>query len=631
MNNPDKLFQQALKNHHAGRMVDAIIAYRQVLVLRPDYPRCHYNLAVALQALGQTEAAIACYQRAITLNPNFAEAHNNLGNIWLIQERLAEAGQACANALKINPRLPQAHFNLGLALKKQNQFIQAVEHFHAALAIAPDYFEAFENLCELLKLLRRTEEWLDVFKKYEYLANQSDWFFAIGLSACRFLGDFSREQKYLQALYAHPLRNGDIAVLSGLLGMAQYFDLPQAELLRLYQAYNQAVKRQHFAEPPLVSPFRPQHAKLRIGYLSADFRVHVMGGLMLEVLSRHDRNQFEIYLYYLASQEDALTMQFRAISDKFATLHALPAKQAAMRIAEDNLDILVDLCNHTMGSNPLILAYKPARLQITHLGLHGAVGLDTVDYKLTDHFADVPENAVYLVEKLLFMEGCIFPFHHVAPDANTNFNRVSLAIPEDAIVLGVFSNIKKLSPRCLQTWAIIMSRLEHAILAFSPLDEGERTSYLRVAAAAGIDSARVVFIPASKDEAFNRARYTLLDMALDTFPYSGGDTTMAALDMKVPVVALCGQRNSERTSYSILMNLGTPQTIAYNEAGYIELACRLANDAGWRSTVVEHIQRGLAASPLVDMDGYTRNLENAYRQALLQKDIFSCNNRQECS
>lgn len=597
-------------------MVDAVIAYRRVLALQPDHPQCHYNLALALQHLDQTDAAIASYQRAIELAPNLVEAHNNLGNIFLTQERLDEARKAYELALSINPKLLQAQFNLGLVLKKQNRLGQAVEHFQAALEIAPDYADAFDNLCPLLKLLGRTEEWLEVFRKYERMDNKADWFFVAGLYACRNLGDFALEQQFLQTLYAHPLADGDIGMLSGLLGTVQYYDVPQEQLLRLYRAYNLAVKRKHFAEFPLVTPYRPQRAKLRIGYLSADFHVHVMGTLMFDVLSRHDRDQFDLYLYSLARQEDALTEKFRSISDKFVGLHNSPARQAAKIIAEDDLDILVDLCNHTADSNQIILAYKPARVQITHLGLHGAIGLDTVDYKLTDHYADVPENAAYLIEKLLPMEGCIFPFHHVEPTANNHLSRASLGIAENAVVLGVFVNILKLSPRCLQTWAAIMSRIEHAVLAFSPLNENEKPSYLRQVAAAGIDPARVVFIPASHDEQLNRARYTLLDMALDTFPYSGGDTTLAALDMGVPVVTLCGQRHSERTSYSILMNLGVPETIAYNEGEFIEIACRLADDANWRNSVVDHIRRGLADSPLTDMDGYTRHLEDAYRRAI---------------
>ncbi|RFC32573.1 MAG: putative O-linked N-acetylglucosamine transferase, SPINDLY family [Candidatus Nitrotoga sp. SPKER] len=618
MNNPGNLFQQAVQHHQAGRLVDAMMVYRQVLVLQPRHPQCHYNLALALQFLNQIDAAIVSYQRAIEINPGFAEAHNNLGNIFQNLERLEDARQSYSRALASNSRLPQAQFNLGLILKKQKRFSLAVEHFQAAIDIAPNYAEAYDNLCTLLKLLDRTEEWLDAFRKYERLDNKTDWFFVAGLSACRYLGDFTREQNYLQALSLHSLTDGDIGVLDNILGVAQYFDLPQAQLLRLYHAYNQAVKRQHFSEFPLVSPYRMQRTKLRIGYLSADFRVHVMGKLMYEVLVRHDRSQFELHLYSLASQTDALTTQFSTISDKFVDLHTLSARQAAKMIAEDDLDILIDLCNHTAYSNALILAYKPARVLITHLGAHGGLGLDTVDYKLTDHYADVPENAAYLIEKLLPMEGCLFPFHHVEPASNVQLSRAELGIAENAVVLGVFANIMKFSPRCLLAWAAILTKNENAVLAFSPLKENEKASYLRQIAATGIDPVRVRFIPAAKDEQFNRARYALLDMALDTFPYSGGDTTLAALDMGVPVVTLCGQRHSERTSYSILMNLGVPETIAHSEAEYIELACRLGSDAGWHGAVVEQIRRGLVDSPLVDMDAYTRHLEDAYRHAIAQ-------------
>lgn len=618
MNNPNYLFQQAVQLHNAGHLVDAVMAYHLALAQQPQHAQALYNLALALQKLNRTDEAIANYQRAIIVDPSLVQAYNNLGNIFQHQKKLNQAQQAYELALAINPALPQAQFNLGLVLKKQNQFGQAVEHFLAALKLVPDYTEALDNLCSLSMILGRTDEWLEAFRKYEKVANKAAWPFVSSLSACRNLGDFSLEQRSLEILYAHPFKDDDIDMLDGILSTVQYFDIPQAQLLRLYQAYNHAVKLQHFAEFPLVSPYRPQRTKLRIGYLSADFRVHVMGKLMFEVLSRHDRSQFEIYLYSLSPKEDALTARFRSISDKFIGLHDLPARQAAKMIAENDLDILIDLCNHTTDSNPLILAYKPARVQITHLGAHGAIGIDTVDYKLTDHYADVPGNSAYLIEKLLPMEGCLFPFRHVEPSVDKRFSRAALGINEKALVLGVFVNIMKLSPRCLKTWAAIMSRVEHAVLVFSPFKGAEQASYLRQTSAVGIDPVRVVFIPAPKDEHLSRARYTLVDIALDTFPYSGGDTTLAALDMGVPVVTLCGQRHSERTSYSILMNLGVPETIAHSEAEFVEVACRLAIDTVWRRAVVENIRRGLADSPLADMDAYTRHLEDVYHRAIAQ-------------
>ncbi|CAN5316891.1 hypothetical protein BH11PSE11_BH11PSE11_37980 [soil metagenome] len=616
MDNFTTLFQQAASHYQAGRLIDAVAAYRQVLTRKPALPQAHYNLAIALEGLNRFDEAIASYRNAIAHDPGYAEAHNNLGNLFHNHARLDEARDAYGRALSINPRLTQAQFNLGLVLQKQNQFDLAVRHFQAALAIAPDYAEAFDHLFALLRRLGRIEDWLAAFRQFEQLGNKPDWFFFAGLSVCRYLGDFAREQKYLDAMAAHKFKDGEIEMLHGLLALVQYFDVPQPLLMYLYQAYNALVKRVHVAEFPLVSSFRPQRAKLRIGYLSADFREHVMGKLMLEVLSRHDRTQFEICLYSLSKQEDELSTKFREVADKFVILHGLQARQAARTIAQDDLDILIDLCNHSTGSNPAILAYKPARVQITHLGAHGAIGLDAIDYKLTDRYADTPENSAFQIEKLLTMEGCLFPYRHVDPVTDPRFSRAALGIAQDAVVLGVFTNIVKLSPRCLRAWAAILKRVERAVLAFSPFQDIEQASYLRQVAAAGIDPARVKFIPASKDEQFNRARYALLDIALDTFPYSGGDTSMAALDMAVPLVTLCGQRNAERASFSILMNLGVEQTIARSEAQFVDIACRLANDAAWRAEVVAQIRRGLAGSPLVDIVAHSRNLEAAYRQAV---------------
>ncbi|MES2932282.1 MAG: tetratricopeptide repeat protein, partial [Pseudomonadota bacterium] len=389
MSNPINWFQQAIEHHRAGRLVDATVCYRQVLKTQPQNHQCHYNLALAQESLALENDAIFSYRQAIVCNPNFSEAHNNLGNIFQNQGYWDDAREAYSRALSINPKLAQAQYNLGLIAKKQNNPSLAVLYFQKAIEIAPEYTEAFENLCALQKALGRTEEWLDTFKQHEKIQRKADWFFIAGLSTCRYLGDSIREDRYLQEFYGHHLGGGELPMLSGMLSIAQYYDIPQTQLLRLYHSYNQAVKSQHSAPFPLVSPYRPERARIRIGYVSADFRVHVMGMLMLEVLSRHDRSQFELHLYSLAHEQDSVTAQFRAISEKFVDLHSLPASQAARLIAEDDLDILIDLGNHTSYANPVIFAYKPARIQITHLGAHGALGLDAIDFKMTDQYADV--------------------------------------------------------------------------------------------------------------------------------------------------------------------------------------------------------------------------------------------------
>jgi predicted O-linked N-acetylglucosamine transferase (SPINDLY family) len=380
--------------------------------------------------------------------------------------------------------------------------------------------------------------------------------------------------------------------------------------------------------PPVTLPPRAAAGKIRLGYLSADLRDHVMGKMMYQAISRHDAEQFEVYCYSLSPVQDSWTERFRACSRKFVNLDKLDARRAADRIAEDSLDILVDLSTHTKGGLPAILAFKPARLQITHIASAGAVGLDTIDFKLTDHFADTPSNQDYLLERLLPMQGCVFPYRHIAPAVKHDYHRNKLGISKQAVVLGAFVTLAKLSPRCLALWARVMQALPQAVLAFSPLNNEAKAAYLQCVKNAGIEPKRVVFIPPGRDEALNQARYAVIDMVLDTLPFGGVNGTLEALDMGVPVVTLCGPRHGERTGYSILTNLGVTATIAHSEDEFVAIARRLAEDGAFRSQVTGAIRQGLEHSTLVDAAGHTRYLEEAYREAMMKKDMFNRNDKQ---
>jgi predicted O-linked N-acetylglucosamine transferase (SPINDLY family) len=613
-------FQRGVALLNSADPIGAIGCFRRAAAINPRVAEIHYNLGMALQSVGNKEEAAACYLRAAQLKPGFAEAFNNLGNLHLDQKRYQAAQHAYEKAVEANPDLIQAHFNLGLSLKKQSLHEPALREFQTATRLAPDYHEAWDNLFDSLWTLRRGEEALALFAEYERAATPSLTMLLHGLSNCRRLDDPQREARYLDMLRGWQFTNDDAVPVSEVLGCIQYFDVEPEFILRLYQTYNRLIASRRPARIPLLPPRRTAGGKIRIGYLSPDFRHHVMGLLMLEVFERHDRERFEIYAYSLAKgrNDDEVAKRFQEISHKFVSLAAMEDSAAARQIAEDDLDLLVDLGGHTAHSRPAILASKCARTQVTHLGYHGAVGLDAVAYKITDEYADLPENADYMIEDLLPMKGCIFPFRHVEPAEPHDYGRAALGL-EGKTVFGVFVNIMKLSPRCLAAWRAILERVPDGVLAFSPIGEDEKHGYLRHLGAAGIGPEKIVFIPSAQEERAGRARYFAIDIVLDTFPYSGGDTTLVALDMAIPVVVLCGKRHSERTSYSILMNLGVEDTIAQDQDGYVELACRLALDPQWRNEVREKIRRGLRDSALVDMDGYVANLEEAFVRAIRSK------------
>jgi predicted O-linked N-acetylglucosamine transferase (SPINDLY family) len=356
-----------------------------------------------------------------------------------------------------------------------------------------------------------------------------------------------------------------------------------------------------------------------VGYLSADLRNHVMGKMMWSALRHHDKERFELFFYSLSTESDEWTEKFRGLADRFETIAGLRERAAAQRIAADDLDLLVDLSTHTKGARPGILALKPARVQITHVASAGTVGLAAIDFKLTDRYADVPENQTFQPETLLAMDGCVYPCRHVAPASAHPFRRDAFGVGPDAVVIGAFVHWRKLSRRCLALWRDVLTRIPRAKLAFSPLDSAAQEPYLRLAAVAGIAADRLLFLPQGRDDAESQARYEIIDFVLDPMPFGGVNGTLEALDMAVPVVTLCGRRHGERSTYSILANLGVTQTVAASGPQYVDLAARLADDAAFAAEVKAAIRAGLARSALTDMVRHARALEAAYEAALAQK------------
>jgi protein O-GlcNAc transferase len=366
-----------------------------------------------------------------------------------------------------------------------------------------------------------------------------------------------------------------------------------------------------------LQPPRSPGGRIRVGYLSGDFRDHVMGRMALEILSRHDRRAFEVFGFSLSLKQDEVTARIRSHCDHYEVVAGLSERAAAEAIARHRLDLLVDLSTHTKGSQPAILAYKPARVQVTHAASAGALGLSTVDFKLTDTLWDRPENQASLIERLLPMQGCVFPFRSLARVTQPAVSRFEIGLPPGAFVFGAFVQIQKLSPRLLAVWRELFRRLPRARLAFSPLSAAATPAYERILDANGIDPAHALFIPQGGSEARNQARYLHVDAVLDTFPYSGTNGTMEALSQGVPVVTLAGTRACERSTLTILANAGVPELVAPTPDAYIELAVRLATDEAYMKAMRAAIDERLPASVLADQATHVRNLEAAWRQALV--------------
>lgn len=576
------------------------------------------RLGLAHLARRDGDAAAEAFERALALDMTDGETHYNHGVALQMRRRTNEAARAYQRALAMRPDLTDAEFNLAVLFQEMRATDAAIAAYESVLKADPRRTVAYKNLGEVLAEAGRINAWLENFRRFEANCPDALPLAVQALEVCHYAGDFAKIGRYVDGLRREQFKPADeielVDCLEELLFLLLYFDVEPDLLRNLALTYDAAARHVYGGPFPRSAVRRP--GKLRVGYLSADLRNHVMGKMMWSAVEHHDKSRFELFFYSLSAEEDRWTERFRGLADHYEVIADLSERTAAQQIAADDLDLLVDLSTNTKGSRPGILAFKPARVQITHVASAGTVGLSTIDYKLTDRYADVPANAEFQQEALLSMDGCVYPYRHIAPAAAHPFHREALGIPADAVVIGAFVTALKLSQRCLMLWREALMRIPRARLAFSPRGAAFRDGYERLAAAAGIGPDRLLFLPQGRDDAENQARYALVDFVLDPMPYGGVNGTLEALDMGVPVVTLVGKRHGERTSYSILANLGVVATVAQSGREYVDIAVRLAEDPAFMRDVRAAIRAGIARSPLTDMPAHTQALERAYVAAL---------------
>ena len=602
--------------------LDAAVAVSAAgLASAPSHPGLLRALGRAHLARHDGPAATEAFARALQVDVADGESHYHLGVALQMQRYFSEAARAYQRALAFRPDLTAAHFNLGVLFQEQGMTDAAIAAYREVQAADPANVAAYRNLGEVLLAAGRIDGYLANFLRFEAQCPDALPLAVQALVACQHQADFAKLERYLDGLRQERFASRNEAelvdALEEILYLLLYYDVEPALIDHFSRMYD-VTARHAYGEPVARAPAR-RPGRIRIGYLSGDLRNHVMGKMAWAAVEHHDKARFEIFFYALSEADDEWTAKFRGLAERFHFFAHETEREAALRIAEDDLDVLVDLSTHTKGGRPGILALKPARVQITHVASAGTVGQSMIDFKLTDAYADVPGNQAYQLETLLPMDGCVYPYRHIAPATEHPFHRAALGIAADAIVIGAFVSPMKLSRRCLTLWRDVLARIPRARLAFSPVDPALRASFERLLAAAGIGLDRCMFVPQGRDDGENQARYALVDFVLDPMPYGGVNGTLEALDMGVPVVTLQGRRHGERTSYSILANLGVTETVATSGSEYADIAVRLATEPEFMGVVRARIRDGLRQSALTDVVGHTRALERAYVAALTAK------------
>jgi predicted O-linked N-acetylglucosamine transferase (SPINDLY family) len=642
-----------------GGTREAEAAYRKATALDPRFPAAHFNLGNLLAASGRTADAETAYKAALALRPGYAEAWNALGSLLQASGRLAEAVAAFGHAVRHAPRWAEARTNLGVALLGLERFDAAAQALRSALAIAPDNGPARGNLgavylragCSVAAEQTCREAVALNGNEYRWISN-----LAVSLQMqCRHV---EAEGCYRQALSLRP----DYASGHGNLLFALNYrdDLPAEAIFAEYRDWDRRHARPLTPAEPRYALDRTPGRRLRVGYVSPDFRQHAVALFAEPLLAAHDRTEVEVFCYAELAVEDATSQRFRALADHWRPTLGMPDEALAEQIRRDGIDVLVDLAGHTASNRLLVFARKPAPVQIEYMLGHGYTsGLSSMDAFLADAALAPPGAEALFSERLIRLPRIplayrppqempdVAPLPALAqgsparPDQAAEPNPAGAAgngdppaavegergrvLPQGdgefatqdpaPVTFGYFGRPERLNDAVIATWSRILRALPAARLVLNNRNFQEpafRALFASRFAAHGITAERLAMTYTTPQPRTWEA-YGSIDIALDPFPHNAGTTTIEALYQGVPVVTLADRPSVGRFGAAILHALGLDDWVTDDADTYVARAVGAASDLPRLAALRATLRQRFNASPLADPVSLARAVEAAFR------------------
>ena len=556
----------------------AIAAFRQALAHEAGMVSALHGLGLALQSRGDVGPAIEALREALKHKPDNNEIVANLGTLLVDGDSVNEGIALLRRAVAGNPNDATSFAKLANALFKIGQLSESIAACEAAIRLKPDLIAAHASMATALSNQGRLAE---------------------------------AAAAYRRVLELDP---DDATTFSDLLFLSNYdADLPLETTAERHRAYGR-----HFetvAVSARAAAARETDRRLRIGYVSADFREHSVSYFAGSLLQAHDRSAVEVICYANVQQPDAATRRLQAQADGWRNIHGLTDDAAAALVADDRIDILVDLAGHTGGNRLGIFARKPAPVQVTYIGYPNSTGLTRMDCRLVDAITDPPGDgdALY-TERLVRLPRCFLAYQ---PPIDAPAVRPRPSATTGWITFGSFNTLPKINAGTVAAWAAILNGVPGSrmlIKAPSLADAGTRTAYEAMFAGHGVAASRLELVAALKERSEHLDLYNRVDIGLECFPYNGTTTTCEAMWMGAPVVTFRGDRHAGRVGASLLQAVGLGDWVAPSRDGFIALACALAGQPERVATLNRTLRERMQASPLCDMRGLARAVEAAYRE-----------------
>ena len=616
------LFPLALAAFQSGNVGRAQQICTELVKGQTDHDRAHFLLGLMAHQRGNHQEALERISRAVGLNPSMAGYHANLAPVLLALGRFDDAIGSARQALRLQPIYPEASLNLGNALLTRGEVDAAIEAYRNAIQHSPQdpgagslsvAAKAQNNLGHALHLRGNLDEAIAILRE---LLTRHPGVAEFHVNLANALKDHGLIEdavaEYRAATRAAPADAG--------IGSAMLYSLwfhPGMSPREIYQEHA-AWSRRH--ADPLRDPRphendRDPQRRLRVGYLSPYFRGHVSGLLLEPVLAHHDHQQFELFCYSTTFSPDEVTQRLQSHSDVWRDLAGLSDEALAQQIRADRIDILVDVTAHMDGNRALVLARKPAPVQVNYLAYPATSGMSAMDYRITCAWLDpqttLEDDASNNSEQLMRVPNTFWCYGPLATSPAVN----ELPAPSNGtFTFASLNSFSKINGQVIELWCEVLQAVPNSrlMILVAGGEEGNRTIAPRFQRH-GVEANRLRFVDRQPRDQY-LSLFNEADLSLDPFPYNGHTTSLDSLWMGVPFVTLAGNSPISRAGACILGNVGLSDFVAMGKQRYLELCVELAGDLPRLASIRRSLRERMQESPLTDAAVFTRNLESAYRR-----------------
>ena len=634
-------FEQGMVFHQQGKLADAERSYREILRQQPNHFGALHLLGVIAHRMRRMDRAIELIERAIALKPNYAMAYLDRGNVLLDLKRPADALASFDAAITLESDSAIAHNNRGKALHELRRLRDALESYDRAIALAPNIAAAHNNRGAVLSDLQRDTEALASYNKAIALKpNLSQAWFGCGNVFEKLHHHEDSVIAYAKVLKIdpqYPFAKGsmlhqkmlccdwneiddliseiDNEVASGKKSAEPFGYQAVAHSAQNFKRCAEiwAADRYPPSETPLWRGERYNNKKIRVGYLSGEFRNQVIPKLMTGLFELHDKNRFELFAFDNGWDDGSdYRIRINNAFDVIADISRLDDFHAATTIKQKQIDILVNLNGYFGEERNRVFSYKPAPIQVNYLGFSGTMGVDYIDYIIADKYIIPPEHKTFYTESVVYMPDSYQVNDTKRPIAVRVPTRREFNLPDRGFIFCCFNNSFKITPEIFDVWMRLLHKIDDSVLWLKEGNPAVSRNLRLEAAHRSIAPERLLFASRSKEYSDYLIRYKVADLFLDTLPFNAGATASDALWAGLPLLTCSGQTYAGRMAGSLLNAIGLPELITTTLDAYEQMAIDLATHPEKLTIIKRKLAENRLTTPLFDAKLFTKHIEAAY-------------------